>query len=292
MQARAGVADDLGEPPLDRHVHVLVVRLDLEAVLVDLRPDCAEAALDRREVVVADDLAVARASARGRATARGRTAPAGSRTRSTSSAPGTAGPVARRSATCAASHTSGARVGWRSVPQDEGLRVRRFRPDDAAAADRSALRELGRDVRPLRRQPQARGARASLARSRREGNTASADVVWVAELDGAGRGRDGGDALRRVDAARAAVPARDAAKHPALALAGRAVALPGERPDRARAAAAPASTSIRWPPTPLRRRGVARALLEEAERQALAARAWARWRSTPGSTTARPARST
>ena len=52
-----GVADDLGEPALDRHVHVLVVGLDLEPVLVDLRADLGEAALDLGQVVLADDLA-------------------------------------------------------------------------------------------------------------------------------------------------------------------------------------------------------------------------------------------
>ena len=59
VQARPGVADDLGEPALDRHVHVLVVGLDLEPVLVHLLPDLGEAALDLRQVVLADDLAVA-----------------------------------------------------------------------------------------------------------------------------------------------------------------------------------------------------------------------------------------
>ena len=35
--------DDLGEPALDRHVHVLVVRQDLEAVVVDLGADLGQA---------------------------------------------------------------------------------------------------------------------------------------------------------------------------------------------------------------------------------------------------------
>ena len=73
--------DDLGEPPLDRHVHVLVVGLDLEPVLVDLGADLVEAALDglpgRPRPMI---LRVGRASARARATAPGRRAPAGSRT--------------------------------------------------------------------------------------------------------------------------------------------------------------------------------------------------------------------
>ena len=63
---RAGIAGDLGQPPLDRHVDVLVVGVDLEAVALDLGAHLVEALLDRSEVVGADDAAASRASARGR----------------------------------------------------------------------------------------------------------------------------------------------------------------------------------------------------------------------------------
>ena len=46
---------DLGEPALDRHVHVLVARLDHEAVLVDLRAHGLQALLDPGQVLVRDD---------------------------------------------------------------------------------------------------------------------------------------------------------------------------------------------------------------------------------------------
>jgi hypothetical protein len=48
---------DLGEPPLDRHVDVLVVLGDDERIRVDLGTHRVEAVLERLEVLVADDRA-------------------------------------------------------------------------------------------------------------------------------------------------------------------------------------------------------------------------------------------
>ena len=46
---------DLGQAPLDRHVHVLVAGSHLEAVLVDLLAHLGQAALERGQVLLRDD---------------------------------------------------------------------------------------------------------------------------------------------------------------------------------------------------------------------------------------------
>jgi len=50
VELAAHRAHDLGEAALDRHVDVLVLRADLEAVLLDLDPHLAEPALELREL--------------------------------------------------------------------------------------------------------------------------------------------------------------------------------------------------------------------------------------------------
>ena len=53
VQLAADRPGDLRQPALDRHVDVLVARGDLEGVLVDLPAHGREAALDRRQVLLA-----------------------------------------------------------------------------------------------------------------------------------------------------------------------------------------------------------------------------------------------
>ena len=57
MELAADVADQLDQAPLDRHVDVLVVLVDLEAVLVELGADIGQAAFDLLEVFRGNDLA-------------------------------------------------------------------------------------------------------------------------------------------------------------------------------------------------------------------------------------------
>ena len=55
MELAPDRADDLGEPPLDRHVDVLVMLGDDERVRVDLIANRVETLLELGEIVVADD---------------------------------------------------------------------------------------------------------------------------------------------------------------------------------------------------------------------------------------------
>ena len=57
VELAARVADQLGQAALDRHVDVLVVLVDLEAVLVELGADFVQPPLDLLEILGADDLA-------------------------------------------------------------------------------------------------------------------------------------------------------------------------------------------------------------------------------------------
>ena len=69
------------------------------------------------------------------------------------------------------------------MPDFEGLRVRRYEPADAAAVVPLLYESSGGMYD--RYTGSRKLAERTLARAlRREGNTASADVVWVAELDG------------------------------------------------------------------------------------------------------------
>ena len=56
VELAAHGADELGEAALDRHVDVLVVRVDLEAVVFDLRAHLPQAALELGEVLARDDV--------------------------------------------------------------------------------------------------------------------------------------------------------------------------------------------------------------------------------------------
>ena len=57
VELAADRPDQLDQPPLDRHVDVLVVRPDLERVLVDLLADRGQAALYLAQVLARDDVA-------------------------------------------------------------------------------------------------------------------------------------------------------------------------------------------------------------------------------------------
>jgi hypothetical protein len=57
VELSADRTDDLGEPPLDRHVDVLVVVQHDEAVGLDLLANGLETTFDLLQVVVADDSA-------------------------------------------------------------------------------------------------------------------------------------------------------------------------------------------------------------------------------------------
>jgi ribosomal-protein-alanine N-acetyltransferase len=156
------------------------------------------------------------------------------------------------------------------VPGVQGLRVRRFEPADAAAVVALLYESSGGmyDRYTGSRRLAERTLRRALER---EGNTASADVVWVGELDGA------------VAGAMAAMPFEDWTARAQRFL---RVTLSSIPPWKWPAALSLYRASGRAAPEPrrdcvyvdslatdagFRRRGVASALLEEAERQARSA---------------------
>ena len=186
--------------------------------------------------------------------------------RSTSSAPGTAGPGARRSGTSRGASLRGPR-GSHLQRAWQPVRVRvRPRSEDARARPRCCMRARAGYMTAMPGPP-AREATLlrALARERHHRQRGRGVGGRAGRPRG---GRDGRDARGQLDRARTGLPAGHARSDPAVALAVRAVAVPGRR--RA-APALPAGSfyvdSLACA-TNARRRGVAGALLAEAERQA------------------------
>ena len=152
-------------------------------------------------------------------------------------------------------------------PPPPGLRVRPDRAPDSGAT--AALLYESSGGMYDRYAGNRKLAERTIARAlEREGNTASADVVWVAELDGAVAAAMAAMPYDDWTGRAPSLPAGDPAQRAALALAGalwlyRASGRTAPAPPRRCFYVDSLATERRH-----RRRGVARALLDEAARQA------------------------
>ena len=278
MQLAADRPDDLGQPPLDRHVDVLVVVAERERAAVELRLHALEPAEQRVAVGVGDD---PRRREHRRVRAR------------LLDVVGPEPPVeADRGVELAEDRVLGLREARHTgIMPAMDVVVRAARPDDPAA--RAALRVGGAVLRRLRRRRRAAPGGCCARSTRARGHTASWEVCRVAEAGGA------------VVGVLAALPGRArATRSRAASSASRCAHSPPWRIPRCSA------TCARPRPSPrTRRRGMLYVDALATDPGAPAARRGARAagrgrpargrqraspasRSTPGSRTARRARST
>src|SRR5215210_1740521 len=190
VELAAGRADDLGEPPLDRHVDVLVVLLDDEGIGLDLLAHGLEPALDLLEVRLADDPAAREhARVRERLLEVVRRQPVVERDRRVQRLEERVLRIAK------AAHAERKSMARRI----SRVRVRKARQEDVAAVVQ-LLFESAPDMYE-RFSGNRRRALATLERAFGDlRNVASHEVVWVAELDG------------RIAAAMSAFPVAEAAE--------------------------------------------------------------------------------